>query len=432
MKLPSSLTLPSGRRLDLHVTGEAKEPRSAEKGAPLFSEVLDLLEGGIVRIEADAAALDAHDLALGDFHVLRALLVKAGFVAEEEVTITCRNCGADLAVNPCAALETAPWIDGELGDPELDATLPFGDPITIHVIALGKVRNATTVTFAARTVRESLPLFAAVARDPFEVTADVVTSMGIEALGPETSPKRIAEALAECDDLPFDAVTRAYLDGIYPLRLGAIAFCKKCKARNDVDAPYEREFPSAPPEDGDADGVDVAHSRLPDAGDFADLAHEIAEPLVAEIPGEKVDLVVDDRTAAVDDGGEPLLGAYEPPIRGEDPRMPTRPPTVTIYYRTFAKIEKEEGPYDWEDELRETIEHEIEHHVYWLRGDDPMDAAERNEIDREALRVIGKREAARRTAKSFGQSVKEFFVRAWPLVLIAFLALVATLASQRC
>jgi hypothetical protein len=105
---------------------------------------------------------------------------------------------------------------------------------------------------------------------------------------------------------------------------------------------------------------------------------------------------------------------------------------VTVYYQTFAAIEREEGPFDWEGELRETIEHELEHHVYFLRGDDPMDEEEHAEIEREAVRVLGRREATRRTLAVFGLSVPDFLSRAWPLVLIGAAALAITLAEGRC
>ena len=59
--------------------------------------------------------------------------------------------------------------------------------------------------------------------------------------------------------------------------------------------------------------------------------------------------------------------------------VPERPAEVTIFYRTFRAMWNEEGGYDWEAEIRETIEHELEHHVAFLTGDDPMDEAERDE-----------------------------------------------------
>ena len=146
---------------------------------------------------------------------------------------------------------------------------------------------------------------------------------------------------------------------------------------------------------------------------------------------QRPELIVEDGVPAVDDGGEPLLGAYLPPPPKDAP-VPTRPPTVTIYYRTFSRIEAEEGPYDWEGELRETIEHELEHHLYFLRGDDPMDEEERAEIGREAVRVVGEREATRRALAGFGLSIPDFFVRAWPLLLIGALVLLISLAESRC
>jgi hypothetical protein len=105
---------------------------------------------------------------------------------------------------------------------------------------------------------------------------------------------------------------------------------------------------------------------------------------------------------------------------------------VTIYYRTFVRIQEEEGPFDWDAELRETIEHELEHHVFHLRGEDPMDEEERAEIEREAVRVLGHREATRRTLAVFGRSFPDFVRRTWPLIVLAALSLVLALAEGRC
>jgi hypothetical protein len=293
------------------------------------------------------------------------------------------------------------------------------------------------VTFAPRTVAEAAPLFAALARRELDVDARLVSAMGITALGTTTDRPKLARALSECNDAAFTSVTDAFLASHYPLRLGADVFCHACKARNTIDAPAEREFDlgrAAAPVDergqrGERD--ESEHPPLPPLAEFVELAHAIADPLVAAIPGEGVDVIVEDGTPAVDDGGEPLLGSYVPPPPTDAP-TPTRPPTVTLYYQTFQAIERDEGRYDWEGELRETIEHELEHHVYFLRGDDPMDAEERDEIAREAVRVIGRKEASRRTLAVFGESGRDFFTRAWPLVLIGALVLLITIAEGRC
>lgn len=405
MKLPAALTLPTGLTVRLRARGAPAAPRRRADGAPLFSEVLATFDDGEVVLEG----ADVRDLALPDFHVLRAVLTKRGFVAEDEIEIACANCGAPIRLRPCETLEIGPWIDGELGDPELDA---LDEPGTPHAIpGLGEV------AIARRTVRQAEPLFLALGKKAFVVTPEVARAMGVE--GPS------AAELAECDDETFDAVADLFLRATYPLRLGAIVFCPACKARNDVDAPYERELsPSAP------GGAGSGASALPELDAFAERARRIAEPLLATIPGEPVSLVVDDGTPAVDDGGEPLLGSYVPPFPG-DLGAPSHPPTVTVYYRTFRAIADEEGPFDWEDELAETIEHELEHHVYFLRGDDPMDAAEREEINREALRVVGRRETTRRTVRSFGESLADFAKRTWPLWLIALAALLLGLAASR-
>jgi hypothetical protein len=433
--LPRTLTLPSGARVTLRRTSARTEPAApASDETPLFAEVLELFEHDVA-LSSGNEKLDVLDLKLADFHVVRAFLLKAGLVREDEVEVDCHNCGELLVATPCQGLETGPWEDGELDDPELDSAAPLGVAIETAPIRLGRVREARTLVLAPRTVREVLPLWAALAKDPVEIDDAFVLAMGVVELGPIREPGRIARELASDDEAAFDAAAAAFIDAHYTPRLGSDVFCPECKARNTVDAPAEREF--APKDDraeqpgGEATDEDDELTPLPPLEDFVELAHEIAEPLIADIPGEKVELVVEDGTPAVDDGGEPLLGSYVPPPP-RDSAVPTQPPTVTVYYQTFQRIEREEGPFDWDAELRETIEHELEHHIFHLRGDDPMDEEEHAEIDREALRVIGQAEARRRTFQVFGRSIPEFVRTAWPIIVIGALALAITLAEGRC
>lgn len=427
--LPRTLTLPSKRRVTLRRRKSGPvAARSRAEGGPRFSEVLALFDDDEVRVEEKGRTLDVRDLALGDFHVLRALLTKAKLVFEEEVELDCHNCGEQLIVRPCEGMETGPWEDGELDDPELDWTAELGVALEIAPLPLGRVREAHTVTLAPRTVREAMPLFAALEADPLEVTEDVVRAMGVEALGPIDDPAHIARILSECDALDFGSVTDVFLEAHYSLRLACDLFCGSCKARNTVDAPYEREFEPLEREPDDEAGPSQA--AFPPLEEFVELAHAIAEPQIARIPGEKVELIVESDTPAVDDGGEPLLGSYVPPPPRDAP-VPVTPPTVTIYYRTFEAAAKQ-ASFDWEDELRETIEHELEHHIFYLRGDDPMDEEEHAEIDREVVRVVGRGEATRRTLAVFGLSIPDFFARAWPLVLIGAAVLAITLAQAHC
>lgn len=428
-KLPARLTLPSGRVVALRVTGAPPAPNAR---GPLFADVLRLFEDGTIAIhDATGARVSVDDLALSDFHLLRALALRAGLAPEAPVDVPCRNCDAELEVRPCASLEPGPYVDGELGDEELDATPPFGEPHEIRAVPLGRVRVARTATFASRTVRDARPLWKALAREPLDVDAAFVRALGLVALGPERDAERIAEALAACDDDAFASVTDLFLASHYPPRLGAAVFCDGCGARNDVDAPYERELlPDAPPPREKVSGRAPSHARgFPDLDTFAARAREIAAPMLDAAPGDAVELVVEGGTPAVDDGGEPLLGSYVPPHAG-DMTSPSRPPTVTVYHRTFRAMWNEEGPYDWEAELVETIEHELEHHTYFLRGEDPMDDEERAVIREEGLRLVGRREANRRALSGFGESVGDFVRRAWPLFVLLALALAATLLSR--
>jgi hypothetical protein len=148
------------------------------------------------------------------------------------------------------------------------------------------------------------------------------------------------------------------------------------------------------------------------------------------VPGEPAQLVIEGGVAAVDDGGEPLLGSYVPPHPGHSD-TPTQSPLVTVYYRTFRAMWDEDGPYDWEDELTETIEHELEHHIAFLRGDDPTDDEERAVIRNEAARIVGRREVGRRAIVELGASWTDFLRRTWPLWVLALLLMLVMLATQR-
>jgi len=246
-----------------------------------------------------------------------------------------------------------------------------------------------------------------------------------------TDPARIARRLQRASDRAFETVCDLFLQAHYPPRLFSVQVCAACGARNDVDAPYDREFePSAPlgadREESENTGASNAES-FPSFDEFDRIAHALAKPLLEESPNEDVVLIVEGGVPACDDGGEPLLGSYVPGYAG-DMAMPSRAPEVSLFYRTFRAIWDEEGPYDWRDELRETLEHELEHHRAALLGDDPVDEEERAEIAREHARVHGKKAkkaALRGEIRGLSGDFLEFLRRTWPIWL---LLLVATLA----
>jgi hypothetical protein len=132
-------------------------------------------------------------------------------------------------------------------------------------------------------------------------------------------------------------------------------------------------------------------------------------------------LAVEEGPAACDDGGVTLLGSYVPGEL-EHPGAPARPPEVTLYYRTFRAVHDEEGPYDVAAEVAETVEHELDHHEAYLRGEDPVDEEERGEIAREARREVGETETLRRASRALRGEAGDFLYRTWPLWLLAALA----------
>ena len=237
--------------------------------------MLTLEERGGFALSIENEKIGCADLPLADFHALRAILIAGGLIDEEVAEFSCRNCEAAITIRPCEGLPLGPFRDAELTDEELDTTLPFDTEHAIDAMRVG-AKQASSVVFAARTAREAAPLHAALARKRLQLSRKIVVSMGLVRLGSADDPATVARALRECSDDAFDSVTRVWLASHYPLRLGAIAMCESCGARNDVDAPYEREFEPAnsePPESDARDASDDA-GEFPTIDAFSDLAHE--------------------------------------------------------------------------------------------------------------------------------------------------------------
>src|SRR5690349_14130796 len=111
--LPSKLHLPGGLVVTVTAKG-APRPFRRRPRMPLFSEMADALASGLLWIEAAGAPIVLMDLPLATFHALRALLAHGGWLYEEPIEISCRNCGRTLVVSPCAAMPIGPFTFGEL------------------------------------------------------------------------------------------------------------------------------------------------------------------------------------------------------------------------------------------------------------------------------------------------------------------------------
>lgn len=418
---PRRAHLPSGRVVELRARVGLRA-RGRAPGGWVFSELTDLVARGDVIVVHDGKAIDPGALELRDFHALRAIATRLGWLAEEPIEIECLNCGQPLRHAPCAYLELGPFLDGELHDPELDTTLDLSVAHPVPEVRLLDGSSAREVTLASITAAQAQPLHTALRRRRLVLSARVVRSMGVASLGPERDPERIAKALARCSDEAWEAIGELFVLAHYPPRLSSSVLCPGCGARNEVDAPYEREFE---PSRGRRDAP--GGPAPPGLEAFAQRAHALFKQHAGQRVAE-IRLIVEDGVAACDEGGSPLLGSYLPP--GGDPAAPVGLAEIAVYHRTFVAMWTEEGPYDWEAELDETLAHELEHHEGWRVGHDPMDDEERQEIAADRARAAGHKAIVRAAARTFAADVVEFFARTWIVwVLIAAATLAAILGG---
>lgn len=451
-KLPRTVHLPSGLAVRLDGAAAARAASlapPAEREGP-FAAALAILSSEGVVAGGGGEPLDVYTLSLRDVHTLRALLARAGHVREDEEPFTCENCGAPFQAAPSSLLEVGPFVDGELSDPDLDAPFPFGEPLPIPRISLPaarppprriakaaragaargpKERWADTVTFAERTAGDARALFR-VADASFtgrarslRITPAIVMGMGVVALGAERRTGVIAEALGAASGAAWAKVVDYFQDAAYPRRLFAIHRCAECGARNDLDVPLARELERGPPlREGALAAARGARPPFPDLDTFEQLVREHADRIYAARGVRNVDLFVDAGVPHCDAGGEPLLGSYLPGGADEVTGVP-RPPEVRIYYRTFESEYGLDPSFDVEGEIRETIDHELSHHLHHLAGFDPLDEEEHAAIDTEEVRRVGRREAARRGRLALWSDAAGFFRATWPLWAALLLAM---------
>lgn len=335
-------------------------------------------------LTADGSPVDALALPLSDFHLIRDALERAGGLAPaQEPPFTCLNCDAPLApVRRGAPLEP-------LLDPPEDVRAAEREAPARRVLArpLGPV---TALELRVPTVAAAKTLWRRRAQEVLDVDVKLVRALGLRGIARrgrwERNPERLARWLERIPEADFEVVLAAFEDAVYPARLQLPVVCASCGARDAVPAPSSREVEPGPDAWEALVGRRGDPDAFPDFEAFARLARRLADEVFEARGVRGLALVVEGETPAVDDAGVPLLGSYLP-IPGDENDARDRF-EITVYYRTFAS-EHAAGDFDVEAELRETLDHEVEHHLHHLRGVDPLDAEERREARDELMRVYG-------------------------------------------
>lgn len=423
---PFDLTLPSGAKAEV---------TARRSPTTLPGDLVEAIELGAVQVSTDPK-----DWPLADANVLETVLAALGCIAAPHVPLTCRNCGESIEIEPASAVPLAPLL-APLGDPELD---PPVDRVEWHAfdapVQVGRKGTADRFRLARRTLRDRVRLEEILGDDetaPLPLGAPLIRALGLDALGVGEGEPRvvtesaiaIARALEGLDDeafgLAWDTITRAYDHQHWPPRLLAPVACPHCGARHDVEV-VERPLAFAPERSGSTG------REFPDLSEFTSRADAVTREVFGDDEPNGLAVVVEDGVPPCDDGGEPLLGSYTPDVLPTDGRVQGAPFVIALYYRTFRSMWDDE-PYDVDAEIRETIEHELEHHEGFLAGHDPLDDEERAAIVTEHQRLAGIRPGKELAASAswLATDIGRFLRATWPIWLLVLVATLLVLAGDR-
>jgi len=407
IELPCAVTLPSGLRVSL---GWEPLKRGAEAvtSAPPLARAIELLhiEGALFTVDGN---LDVDALCLSDVHLLVALLARASLISEPRVDVVCENCDARSTITPSRDFEPGPFLDGELDDPELDARFDFGSAHPLPALFTG-AGIARSVRLAPRTLKQARVLYSG---RRVRVSRAVIAALGIEAIGRERRAEVMVRTLSRASDAAWTALGEAWERAHYSPRMFATARCV-CGARVEAPAPSARPFDGLATPSGVAQRTSARPAGFPSEETFERLAERARAAIYSKKGVRNIALIIETGVPHCDDGGEPLLGSYIPASGEGD----TSQPEIRLYYRTFQSEFRFDESFDVEGEIAETIEHEVEHHLYFLSGHDPMDEEERVAIARERERVVGRNELKRRAKNSLLSDVGAFFRTMAPLLLL--------------
>ncbi|MFW6197832.1 MAG: hypothetical protein ACOC5B_03120 [Myxococcota bacterium] len=411
MRFAGPVTLPSGVVVHVRVPDDVTAVSDDSVGGqPLFGgRLLQAVEQGRFVVQRGGQSVcsgDLLDLPLRDYHALRDLAERLGAIEAEPAELICRNCGAVLAADPARAPldDLDEWYADDAPPPEPPLRLP-------EPVPLDSGEEARELVMTPVTARDAVPLWSAlVGGGDVRCTPELVAALGIGGLGTERRPARVARALEGASDAAWDAVGVWFILVNYAERSSVPVVCRECGTVHDVPAPSTQEMEPAP-ETFRAVLADAtpppagAPEAFPDEEVFAAMVDAEGEVVYRERGVRHIALIVDPEVPPVDGSGEPLLGSYAPLHRGDSAGYTDLSFEIRLYYRSFRNQWDQEGPYDVRAEIRETLDHEVDHHLHFLSGHDPMDEAEREEALRDLERTFGRRAVRRaRRAEVLGEA----------------------------
>ncbi len=415
--------LPSGERVLVRIDRDASMPRAKTKQRGLFADVLALLASPrlIVEHTKPAERIPIERYSLRDFHVLRDLAVRARLLPSEPEVVACDNCDEELSFDP-ASLPLEDLDDRYEGEePAAETRVDLAQ--TLRVGSL----DATHARMRPITVADVRPLWRALGADrAFRVSPKLLGAMGLVSLEAAdgtrvTDLRAIANALGDAPDATWSRVEEAFLALAYPPRAIASITCPRCETVHDLEVPWPREL-----EPGQYHPRRDEAAPFPSAAEFEVSARRVADATFRRLDAGALVLRVEMGVPEVDSGGVPMLGSYAPEPRDDG----GTDFVVRIYYRTFERAFRDDASFDWERELDETLEHEAQHHIYYLSGHDPMDELERAQSERELVRRVGGEKRYRKLQQ------RAVLADVWEIVrvLVPALALVAlaVLVLSRC
>jgi hypothetical protein len=423
------LRLPSGKACVVAATLETGGPIASD-GSPknrfFGRRLFRAIEKGRLEVAIEGQAVgELDDLSLADYHAIRDAAFRAGAIALEDDDGLCRNCEAPLV----ARREDAPfddldvWYEGAEPAPASPFRLPDPEPL------FGK--RAVAIEMAPRTVRDAKPLWRALGGETgLRITSGVAKALGVHAIvyddgEKELDPKRIARMLDRTSDRNFALVETLFVLLNYSSRGRFPRVCDECGTLHELDAPPVRELAIDP--DAlrwlEAGMKPPERASFPTFDEFERRTERIAEEVYEKRKVRNLPLYVSPDVPPVDTGGEPLLGSYEPSTAIEETFA------IHLYYRSFEKMYGDE-PYDVDEEIRDTIDHEVEHHLYYLAGHDPMDEEERAEAAADLRRVYGDKAAKRARRRAVASELRTAAIFVAILIALAGVAAVFVALSD--